>query len=308
VFTIAIAISSILKRTYKDLDMGGLGSLTYFRAGIIDQRTCEVSIMWRRCLLALSPLVFVGQVGAQTSYPMITHVTPVVVQRGQTTTVTVSGRMDFAGARQAIFGGEGVEAQVLPGPAKGTVTRVKMKVKVADDATPGVREFRLIASAGVSSVGQLVVGQDPVVAEAGDNDTREKAQPITLPCAISGRLERAEDVDFFKFRARAGQTATFEVLGARISPPTTMPVSPTRCSPTPSRAMATITFRCATRSTMATPAGSTPCSPLIALTSPRSTRWRATPDRTSASSRSARRRSGRRRPISMSPPRPGSTA
>jgi hypothetical protein len=172
--------------------------------------------MWRRCLLVLSSLVFVGQVGAQTSYPMITHVTPVVVQRGQTTTVAVSGRMNFAGARQAIFGGEGVEAEVLPGSAKGTVTRVKMKVKVADDAVPGVREFRLIASAGVSSIGQLVIGRDPVVAEAGDNDTREKAQSITLPCAVSGRLERAEDVDFFKFRARAGQTATFEVLGARI--------------------------------------------------------------------------------------------
>src|SRR5262249_20248524 len=44
----------------------------------------------------------------------------------------------------------------------------------------------------------------------------EKANPIPTPCVVSGRIEVAEDVDYFKFHAEAGQTFTFEVQGARI--------------------------------------------------------------------------------------------
>src|SRR5262249_42204110 len=69
---------------------------------------------------------------------------------------------------------------------------------------------------GISSVGQLVVVDDPVVLESGDNNTREKANPIALPCTVCGRIEAVEDVDFFKFRAEAGQTLTFEVYCARL--------------------------------------------------------------------------------------------
>src|SRR5262249_25028115 len=69
---------------------------------------------------------------------------------------------------------------------------------------------------GVSSIGQLVITEHPVVEEKGDNNTREKANPIPVPCVVSGRIEALEDVDYFKFRAKAGQTLTFEVLCARL--------------------------------------------------------------------------------------------
>ena len=45
---------------------------------------------------------------AQTSYPMITHVTPAAVQRGQTAEIEVFGQMDFAGAYRVIFEGAGL--------------------------------------------------------------------------------------------------------------------------------------------------------------------------------------------------------
>src|SRR5262249_59255476 len=54
---------------------------------------------------------------AQTSYPMITHAAPVAVQRGKTTSVVVSGQMNFAGAYKVLFEGKGVSALVVP-PAK----------------------------------------------------------------------------------------------------------------------------------------------------------------------------------------------
>lgn len=160
---------------------------------------------------------------AQTSYPMITHVHPVAVQRGKTTEVTVEGQMNLLGVYKALFEGTGLTAEVVAQeppkvqpPQKPLVRAVKLKITAAPDAALGVREFRVASGMGLSSVGQLVVVDDPVVVESGDNNTREKANPIALPCTVCGRIEAVEDVDFFKFHAEQGQTLTFEVFGARI--------------------------------------------------------------------------------------------
>src|SRR5438067_6286339 len=91
--------------------------------------------------------VLLGSAHAQTSYPMITHTSPVAVQRGKTTTVTVAGQMNFFGIYKALFEGTGLRAEDLPpAPAatapKGTARDVKFKLKVAADAALGVRDFR----------------------------------------------------------------------------------------------------------------------------------------------------------------------
>jgi hypothetical protein len=159
---------------------------------------------------------------------MITHMHPVAVQRGQTTEVTVEGQMNFAGVYKALFEGAGITAEIggtaeATAPAKGKaapppgqVRAVKMKLTVAPDAPLGVREFRLASSLGISSIGQLLVVDDPVVVEKLPNNTREKAQPVAVPSVVCGKIKAAEDVGFYKFHADAGQTLTFEVWCARI--------------------------------------------------------------------------------------------
>src|SRR5205085_11019367 len=87
---------------------------------------------------------------------------------------------------------------------------------VAGSARLGVHEFRLVSSLGISSVGQLVVVDDPVVEESGDNNTLANANPVPIPAVVCGRIEAAEDVDSFKFHGRAGDVLTFEVLCARL--------------------------------------------------------------------------------------------
>ena len=89
---------------------------------------------------------------AQTSYPMITHVTPVAVQRGKTVEVTVEGQMNFAGAYKALFEGPASPARCCVQPARRWSPRngrwsesVKLKVTVAADAA--ARRARV--SAGV---------------------------------------------------------------------------------------------------------------------------------------------------------------
>jgi hypothetical protein len=162
-------------------------------------------------------------VWAQTSYPMITHASPVAIQRGQTAEVTVEGQMNFLGAYKVLVEGEGVSADVVKSeppkaqpPQKPMVKSVKLKFTVGADALPGVREFRIVTSLGISSVGQIVVADDPVIAPPPGNNSVAKAAAITAPCVACGIIKAVEAVDYYKFKAEAGQTFTFEVFCARI--------------------------------------------------------------------------------------------
>src|SRR5439155_20730078 len=108
--------------------------------------------------------------------------------------------------------------EVVPTPSKlGTrVGAVKLKVTVAKDVPLGPHEFRVVTRSGLSSVGQLLVVDDSVVTESGNNNTPTGANPLPVPGVACGRIEAAEDVDTYRFHADAGKTYTFEVWGARL--------------------------------------------------------------------------------------------
>lgn len=173
-----------------------------------------------RRLIVVAAVLLPSPVVAQTSFPMITHVYPVAVQRGQTTEVTVEGQQDFAGTYQMLIQGGGIKAEIVA-PAKpagkpNALRSVKLKLTVAPDAALGVREFRLASNLGVSSLGQLLVVDEPVVTETNPNNSPAQANALLVPSVVCGKIEAAEDVDCFKFLARTGQTLTFEVFSARL--------------------------------------------------------------------------------------------
>ncbi len=164
---------------------------------------------------------------ADTFYPMIMAVRPVAVQAGKTCACEFESRYNLHGTYQVFVSGKGVAGEVDPPPApkpgekppaaRPQVTRLKVRFKADADALPGMRDVRLIAPQGASTIGQVVVVRDPVVAEAANNNTLKTAQAIPLPAAVCGALEAAEDVDFFKFRAAAGQALTFHVYCHRLA-------------------------------------------------------------------------------------------
>jgi hypothetical protein len=177
------------------------------------------------CLLA-TPLA------AQTTFPMIGSAFPLGVQRGKTTEVTITtggqGGTNVYGAYKVIFADEGVKADIVV-PDKGWpakdpknpwalpgVSEVKMRVTVAADAPLGLREFRLATPRhGISSIGQLLITDGVEVNEVEPNNDAEHAQVVTLPCNIDGRIQQAEDIDCYKFKATAGQEVVFTILCAR---------------------------------------------------------------------------------------------
>ena len=170
---------------------------------------------------------------AQSSYPMLMSLKPIAVQIGATTEHEVSARYNLYGASQVMVVGGGVTAEVVPPemppaakpepkpgdaappPKKPEMPKIKLRFTVAADAVPGPRSFRVITSQGASTVGQLVLVRDPVVYEADKNDTLADAQAVTLPATLCGAIEKAEDVDFFKFTVAANQALTFHVQSQR---------------------------------------------------------------------------------------------
>ncbi|MFM8584016.1 MAG: hypothetical protein ACKOFW_21330, partial [Planctomycetaceae bacterium] len=164
--------------------------------------------------------------GAQTStsYPMLMSVKPSAAQIGSATECVVSARYNLHGANRVIVSGAGVTGEVLPfetpaakpGDKKPSSNTAKLRFTVAPDAVPGVRDFRLLTPLGATTVGQLVVTRDPVVPEAADNDLPPKAQVVTLPATLCGTIEKAEDLDFFKFHLDAPGGVVFSVRSQRL--------------------------------------------------------------------------------------------
>lgn len=155
---------------------------------------------------------------AQISFPMVTHVSPAAVQRGTAAEVTVECRTSsLAGAYKVLIEGTGVTAEVLPtkAPAKGDQLSCKLKVTVAANAALGVREFRIASDLGISSLGQLLIVDAPVIAEPATPSTQAKPLAVPVPSVVCGRIRALEAVDYYSFTAKVGQVLTLEVVCAR---------------------------------------------------------------------------------------------
>lgn len=167
----------------------------------------------------------------QTSYPMISRVEPTAIRRGATDELTIAGAGDFSGASALLVEGAGLAGEVVPekkddAPAaksKGamgarTIGTTKVKLTASSDAMPGVREVRVATPQGVSTVGLVVVADDPVVTESDDkaNNTPAGAQRLALPAVVSGKVGALEDVDYYAVEAKAGQTVAFALWGNRL--------------------------------------------------------------------------------------------
>jgi hypothetical protein len=70
-----------------------------------------------------------------------------------------------------------------------------------------------------SNAVRFAVDSRPSIRETDCNDTPAEAQRVTLPATVDGRIERAGDVDFFRFSGAAGQEVVAEVIARRLGSP-----------------------------------------------------------------------------------------
>jgi hypothetical protein len=148
--------------------------------------------------------------------PAVHWISPAGATLGQSAEVTLGGErlQDI----KSILCAGGVE---LENVGEATGKQAKLRLKVLPSAKPGIYPFHVLCKAGLSNPRMLRIDAWPQLVEkdtAGDNNTPEKAQTITLPCSITGRLTAA-DQDYFRFQATAGQRLVFDIEAHRLGTP-----------------------------------------------------------------------------------------
>ncbi len=95
---------------------------------------------------------------------------------------------------------------------------VRVRITIAPDAAPGLREIRVMNKRGLSGPVRFVVGDLPEGREHEPNDIPTAARDLPrLPCVVNGQIMPG-DVDRFRFRAEAGQRTVVRVQARALVP------------------------------------------------------------------------------------------
>jgi len=160
-----------------------------------------------------------------TTAPWIDAVFPPVVEPGKDTQVTIYGRN--------LPGGKLDPSMVVN---ERVLEKAVVTVKAPNDPKAlqrlnysGFRQplssmldgfdQRVKNDAGSSNPFLMTYASAPVFLDNGENDTKETAQKISVPCVIAGRIEKKADRDWFTFDAKKGQVFNIEAIADRIGAP-----------------------------------------------------------------------------------------
>ncbi len=187
------------------------------------------SAVWLFVVAAAASVSGAGSAFAETKigFRQITIVEPVAIQRGTKQAMTLRSNFTLDETYATFFDRPGVTMTFAETEPKEALRRgrgsdgtpFRFDVTASADALPGVRELRVATKQAVSSVSHLLVTDFPVVHEdeKNANNDRASALPVTLPVAVCGRVERAEDVDFYSFEGKRGQQITANLYAQRVT-------------------------------------------------------------------------------------------
>ncbi len=167
-----------------------------------------------RTLRAMAPAVVLAAVAATAlaDPPQINGTSPLGVQRGVATEVTIQGA-NLAGNPVLVAP---IAVAVEPPPAPNAdAANWKLKLTVPAGTPVGVYPIRVKTDDGISPPFLFSVGQVPQVAEVEDNSTFEAAKPVPSPVVVEGQAA-GSDVDYFKFPGKKGHRIVIDAQCARI--------------------------------------------------------------------------------------------
>jgi hypothetical protein len=191
------------------------------------------SIPGRTSALAALALLAATGAAAQIRPPSVGRVTPPGAQQGTTIALSLEGT-NLADARAVLFDDPALAGRIVtnedlgpdvperdpestgaPIQDRARKCRLKLEVTVGAKAPPGRHSFRLLTPLGTTNTATLFVGRLPEVTEAEPNGPPGGPQALALPATVNGVLDK-EDVDRYRFDARAGQRLVFEAMASRI--------------------------------------------------------------------------------------------
>ncbi len=95
----------------------------------------------------------------------------------------------------------------------------KLTVQVAGNATMGRQDIRARTSRGFSNPQPFEAGDLPEVMETEPNNANDKANAVTAPVVINGRIGEAKDSDVFRLKSVADQRLVIEVRARQFGSP-----------------------------------------------------------------------------------------
>src|SRR5262249_31763731 len=90
------------------------------------------------------------------------------------------------------------------------------RMRIAADATPGVRYWYCTTSEGATQLRCFVVGDLPEVMEDERKTRQGCPQNISLPVTVNGRSYPRGDLDEYAFTGKAGDVLSGEVVSKRL--------------------------------------------------------------------------------------------
>ncbi len=148
-------------------------------------------------------------VAALTSFaaaagPELIQLYPIAGQQGSKVAVTAFGKFDPWPPRVWV---DAPGLTFTPGEKPGN-----FEVEIAGDAKPGPRLVRFVNESGTSAPRFFIVSDRPETGEAEPNDEFKAPQKVaSLPAVLSGRLNKADDVDSFAVDLKQGQSVVARV-------------------------------------------------------------------------------------------------
>lgn len=89
----------------------------------------------------------------------------------------------------------------------------------AADKSPGAFVLAVQNRGQLSNAVRVALDAEPAIREREPNETAAAAQTVTLPLVVDGRIDRAGDVDMFRFDGKAGAIVVAEAYARRLGSP-----------------------------------------------------------------------------------------
>jgi len=155
--------------------------------------------------------------------PRIAKITPNFGQRGQTIRLTLEGQY-FDEATEITSSVTGASAKLLQQGR--TAAKLEAEVTLPATVPAGPYQLTLKGQHGASNAISFFVDLFPHVVEKELNNSPSRGQVIALPVSIMGDVNKAGDVDYYRFEAQAGQQIGVQVVagvtGSKLNPVLTL--------------------------------------------------------------------------------------
>ncbi len=185
--------------------------------------------MLKHCFL-LASVLLISTATAQAGSPRLSRLLPPGGQRGTTVEAYFQGKYLDKPDEVLLYepgitveSVEALEGEVQINGRKEKVeagTRVRVRLKLADDCPLGLHGVRLRTANGLTDYQRFFVGPFPTVEEDEQtqkrNDKRDAAKVVPLNSTVLGRMLEQTDVDLYQIDVKKGQRISAEIEAARL--------------------------------------------------------------------------------------------